>query len=343
MRFPLFLRISSLFLIAGSIWLAAQNPPFQLESDARNVAVDFSVLDSSGRLLTRQLQKEDFAVYEDGVPQEIQAFHTPDTPYDMLILIDCSNSTKGDWRFMGDAVERFVERIRDQDRFSVAQFGSRIENLIDWQTKKGNPPIVSVQGSSRSCSDTKLYEVLETSITRFKGNRERQGIIVLTDGINNPFPTQSAVVGGERKIRYSNAEDDPAFQKMLKAVAKSKVVFYFVAVNTDMNPDPISPYSGSWGSSVGRAFDPSRIYDMQQARARMQIVAEMTGGHVAYPKKPAEVVPLYEDIAREFGTYYRIWYVPPNSASTKERKIEVKVQLPGATVRQTRDTYSPVQ
>jgi hypothetical protein len=37
---------------------------------------------------------------------------------------------------------------------------------------------------------------------------------------------------------------------------------------------------------------------MQQARSRMEQIAEVTGGHVAFPTKPAEVAPLYEEIAR---------------------------------------------
>jgi hypothetical protein len=84
---------------------------------------------------------------------------------------------------------------------------------------------------------------------------------------------------------------------------------------------------------------------MQQARARMEQIAEVTGGHLAFPTKPAEVAPLYEEIAREFGTNYGLWYSPMTTGSadnSKERKIKVEVKTAGLTVSQNRYSYTPL-
>ena len=121
-------------------------------------------------------------------------------------------------------------------------------------------------------------------------------------------------------------------------------MFYFVAINTDLNPDEIGRPGPQVRAGSG-TYNPELIYNMQQARSRMEQIANVTGGHVAFPKKPADVAVLYEEVAREFGTNYGLWYSPMNNGSadnSKERKIEVRVSTAGLTVKQNRESYTPI-
>jgi VWFA-related protein len=325
-----------------STWASAQDQPYVLNVDARNVSVNATVVDSSGRPVTK-LTRNDFSILEDGVPQEIQKFESVEIPYNILMLADCSGSTEADWPFMKNAVDRFAAKLRSQDKISVAQFGTRIEMLMDWQQWKGNSLRVNMQPDSRTCQGTDFYGSVEDSVTRFKGISGRKGVVVLTDGMHNSFPKRNMTVQGRGMQRIDNAEADKDFQKLLKSVVRSEVVFYFVAINTDLNPDEI----GRPGQQVrvgSGTYNPELIYNMQQARSRMEQIADVTGGHVAFPKKPADVAVLYEEIAREFGTSYGLWYSPMNSNidSSKERKIKVEVKTAGLVVNQSRYSYTPI-
>jgi hypothetical protein len=166
---------------------------------------------------------------------------------------------------------------------------------------------------------------------------------MLTDGMHNSFPKRNMVVQGRSIQRIDNAEADKEFQKVLKAVSRSEVVFYFAAINTDLNPDEIGRPGQQVRAGSG-TYNPELIYNMQQARSRMEQIADVTGGQVAFPKKPADVAVLYEDIAREFGTNYGLWYSPMAGSveNSKERRIEVRVKTAGLTVKQNRDSYTPM-
>jgi VWFA-related protein len=332
-----------LALTINVAWASAQEIPFTIDVDARNVSVSVNVVDASGRPVTKLTQK-DFSIYEDGVLQEIQTFESVEVPYNILILMDCSGSTEADWPFMKNAVDRFASKLRSQDKVSVAQFGTKIEPLIEWQTWTGNSLRVNIQSNSKTCLGTDFYGAMDASIARFKGLNGRKGIVMLTDGMHNAFPKRTMVVEGHGIQRISNSEDDKDFKNILKSVSKSDVVFYFVAINTDLNPDEV----GRPGQVVqigNGTYNPELIYNMQQARSRMEQVAESTGGRVVFPKKPADVAPFYEDIAREFGTNYGLWYSPKNaavSASSRPREIKVVVGIPGLTVKLNRDSYVPI-
>jgi len=326
----------------SSTWATAQEP-FVFNVDARNVSVNVTVVDSAGRPVTK-LTRNDFSIYEDGVLQDIQKFESVEIPYNILMLADCSGSTEPDWPFMKNAVDRFAAKLRSQDKISVAQFGTRIETLMDWQAWTGSSLRVNLQPDSKTCQGTDIYGAVDTSITKFRGINGRKGIVMLTDGMHNSFPRKNMVVQGRSIQRIDNADADKDFQKVLKAVSKSDVVFYFLAINTDLNPDEI----GRPGQQVrigSGTYNPEMIYNMQQARSRMEQIAEVTGGRVAFPKKPADVAPLYEDIAREFGTNYGLWYSPMNTADSdgsKPRRIEVRIKTAGLTVKQNRDSYTPI-
>jgi VWFA-related protein len=329
-------------------WISAQEPDFKLNVDVRSVSVSVNVVDSAGRPITR-LTRDDFTIFEDGVRQDIKSFDGVEVPYNILMLVDCSQSTEADWPLMGKAIGNFSSELRDIDRVAVSQFGSRVETLMDWQPRSTEFLGVKVKSDSRICAGTDFYGALEVALSRFKSISGRKGIVVLTDGVQTqlPFPQQNIVVAGHAIQRVADSTKDREFQKTLTTIRASEGVFYFVAVNTDLNPDPAPRFFGSTGTSGSSAlvYNPNLIYNMQQARARMQQLAEATGGRVVFPKTPADVVPLYQEIARDFGTNYGIWYTPSRPAGddeTKDRKIEVKVRIAGATVRQSRDSYKPL-
>jgi len=347
MRRIIFL-ITAFVFVPTIFWVRAQDQDFKLNIDARSVSVSVNVLDSVGRPVTK-LTRDDFTIFEDGVRQEIQSFDDVFTAYNILMLVDCSQSTEADWKLMGAAIGNFSAELRDQDKISVSQFGSKVETLMDWQPRSNEFVKVKIKSESRTCAGTDFYGAMETALSRFKGITGRKGVVVLTDGMQSqlPFPQNNVIVAGHSIQRIVDSTRDKEFQKALAAIKATDVVFYFVAVNTDLNPDPTQRYFSPTGipSGVSLVYNPNLIYNMQQARSRMQQVAESTFGRVVFPKTPADVVPLYKEIASDLGTKYGLWYTPSKPASineTKDRKIEVRVRVPGTVVKQDRDSYNPL-
>jgi Ca-activated chloride channel family protein len=326
---------SSLFLIlisAGALAVHAQETqePTRINVDVSLVTLDVQVSDVAGRPVTT-MKREDFEIYENGQLQEIASFISVDSPYTVLVLFDCSGSTRPNWPFLVQSMNRFTAKLRPQDRIAVSQFGSSYKKLLEWTSANSGPVDVEVQTNDSSCSSTDFYGALNRALSDVRASTGRKGVVVLTDGGHSRIPYQRLRPDDTRPSRYVDAEDDGDFQKVLRAVKGSDVVLYFVAVSTDLNPDP---------GGVVRGFDPTDIYNLQQVRARMELLAEESGGRLAFPRDPQDVIPLFEQIGQELGTSYGLGYLPVNSKKDGTyRKIEVRVRDKSLQVRQSRSGY----
>src|SRR5262245_53201478 len=108
--------------LAISEMTAGQDIP-RISVDVSLVTLDVEVVDSNNRPVTT-LDRKDFQIYEDGVPQELRSFDAVATPYNILLLFDCSSSTEKDWPFLVEAMNKFTKMLRPQDRIAIAEFGS---------------------------------------------------------------------------------------------------------------------------------------------------------------------------------------------------------------------------
>jgi VWFA-related protein len=166
---------------------------------------------------------------------------------------------------------------------------------------------------------------MEETMDQLKDVKGRKGSIILTDGAHNGIPFAEGNTAALLRNRYVDSVNDKNFQKILKSVVESGVSFYFVAVDTDLNPHD---------------FNPDGIYNKQQVRSRIEVLASSSGGRVVYPKKPDEVVKLYEQLAHDLGTSYSLGYAPSNPKQDGTlRQIEVRVHDRALRVRQSRDSY----
>lgn len=309
--------------------------PLRLRVDVSLVAVDVEITDSNGRPVTN-LSRDDFEIFENGTPQRLASFDSVDTPYNILLLFDCSGSTEGDWGFMVQAMNRFTQMLRPQDRVAVAQFGSGFKVLQTWYSRTSSSLAVSVQPRDSACMGTDLYGAVRRAIEEVQSVRARKGVVILTDGRHGTIPFRRSGGSSLNYSRLVDAVDEPDFQKLLRAVSSSPVVLYFVAVDTDLNPD-----AERGASATAGPYNPDQIFNKQQVRSRLELLASSTGGRVAFPVKPEDVVPLYEQMARELGSFYSLGYAP--SSTQKDgtfRRIEVRVRDRSMHVRQSRDGYT---
>ena len=306
------------------VWVFGQQP-LELRVDVSLVTLDVEVTDSAGRPVST-LTQEDFQVYENGMPQTLRSFDSVETPYNILLLFDCSASTQPDWPFLVEAMNRFGQMLRPQDRIEIAQFGGRFKILRKWFGRADKASNVNVQPNDPVCAGTDFYGAVDQALNELKNVKGRKGTVMLTDGGHNDIPYRPGNDAASGRGRYVDSVDDRDFQRRLRAVAGSDVSFYFVAVNTDLNPDD---------------FNPDDIYNKQQLRSRIEVLASTSGGRVAFPNKPDEVVKLYEQLGRDLGLSYSLGYSPSNlKKDGTYRKIEVRVLNPSLRIKQSREGYT---
>jgi VWFA-related protein len=219
-------------------------------------------------------------------------------------------------------MQQFAGQLRTTDRIAVAAFGSRVHTLLDWSADKKrtinfvDDPI---------CRSTDFYGALDWSVRKLREVSGRRGVVVFSDGFQTEVARKEVTVNGARAMRVISAKDDHEFQRVATRVRQAGSPFYFIAVDTDLNPGP--SYAGP-------------VPDLQQIRARLEQLADESGGRIVFPKNTQDVVPLFLQITRELGTSYSLAYAPLHSRDGKFHSVEVRVRGANYQVHQSRNGYT---
>ncbi len=90
--------------------------------DSQLVTLNISVIDRSTNRGLLDLAQSDFKLFEDGQEQRIVQFESSSAPFDLMLLIDLSGSTREVVKLIRAAAIRFVESARPADRIGVITF-----------------------------------------------------------------------------------------------------------------------------------------------------------------------------------------------------------------------------
>src|SRR6185437_7537095 len=110
-------------LAAGSVFAQTPEPvaPLPQTPTFRSGAalVSLNVTVQNGPKYVTGLQPADFAVYEDGVKQDVRFFEADAVPVDLIVLIDTSASMIDKLDVVHEAAAGFVKTLRATDRGAV--------------------------------------------------------------------------------------------------------------------------------------------------------------------------------------------------------------------------------
>jgi Ca-activated chloride channel family protein len=174
------LRAGILFLFSI---LAAHLPAQELtlHVDVKLVNVFVNVTDQNGAIVGG-LTREDFAISEDGKPQQIAVFERQsELPLNLTLAIDTSGSVRKDMTAEADAARRFAHALmRPQDQMSLLQFATDVRELTPFTNKLSQ--IDRGLGQLRGDWATALYDAILLGSQRLGGNPGRKVLVVISDG-----------------------------------------------------------------------------------------------------------------------------------------------------------------
>ena len=339
-------RIASIAVLLISVTaLSAQiGPIYQVVVAIDPVAIDVAITDPQGRAVN-DLTRDDFLVYEDGEPQELQSAEVIGMPYSILLLVDRSaRDARSDWpRFVVRSVDLFLKNLRGPDRLAVAGFDDRVAVLVDWRPSKNG--IVQRVMLRKSDRHTRFFEAVnwaseEMDLASVPGTQAqpsvngRRGVIVFTDGRDYDMYPKYVNVNGQNvpdPLYEVPASVEAQFEKSRQALQRRPVPFYFVAVDTDKQLSERSVLAKLEGW----------MRFLKEVRTRMEGLAESSGGAAAFPRRIEDLLPLYERIQRDLGTGYQLKYISRRPADGKVRQVEVRVRDSKLRVYQSSTNYYP--
>lgn len=263
----------------------------QFRDEVRLVHILATVKNRSGQLVGG-LQKEDFLVSDNGVPQEIKIFdRQTDQPLSVLLMIDVSGSTQKDLKFETDSAAKFVRALLGEGNpkdgiklwgfdYDVHEETPNFTHRMDLLESK----LKTIHGSA----GTSLYDALWYAARELEPRDGRKVIVIVTDGGNTTSSKDS--------------------HQALEAAQLADAVIYPVVVI------PIVNNAGR--NTAGENF--------------LTFAADGTGGRTFLPSSSAQLDKAFRDIINDLRTEYLLGYYPRNVPPTKNRfhTLTVRVKSP---------------
>lgn len=291
--------IVSLFLSVFSIGVIAQDDddPVSVFEVRLPITVEKKKGKKKESRLVKGLTKDDFAVFEDGVQQEITFFTDEKTnpPIYVGVLMDTSVSTKGKLGFSKEAASNFIYTVVKQrkDKAAFMTFDHKIKLHQDF-TDKLDLLTKAVEDIKDTGSQTALYDaVWKFSDEKLRNAPGRRVIVIITDGEDT----------------FSRAELSDAID---------------IAQRTETTIFAISTKEGFLGSVPG--VEAGTIKG--KGDKMLERLCEETGGKAFFTGDMLALEKSFTAISKEIHSQYIVTYRPANQDyDGKTRKREIRVRL----------------
>ncbi len=326
------MRVTGFFALIAAILFGLQ-PAFAQDDDpvridSSIVRLNVGVVDQRGRPIT-SLDRSNFSIYEDGVKQEISRFEPTVAPFSVVMILDMSGSTLGFRQVIRQSAFRFIDALAPDDRVAVVEFYDKINLLNDFTTDRRS--IAHSIEVANGRGKTQLYKALDFALDKLANETgRRKAIIALTDGVD------SSVQDQDRKLMESLADNQ--ISTAIKPDASE--ILNRILNKSDRQGVTIYPLVLPTGDPK-RLADPTprQVAMFEAARARLQIVADRTGGRINTINRLEEMGTLYALVAADIRTLYTIEYQPANDKRDgKWRSIKIEVANPDL-ISKTRPGY----
>lgn len=283
----LFAAIVPGLLLAPSALRAQQISVPTLKVESRLVTVFVNVTDKNGAIVSG-LDKQDFAVFEDGRPQKIAVFERQSSlPLAITIAIDTSGSVKKDMGAEAAAARRFARAIlrpqnqMSQDQMSVIDFATGVRVLAPFTNRL--PRIDRALGSLRAGWATALYDAICTGSKALGTKPGRKVLVLISDG--------------------DDTAEDATYAQALAAALRHEVMIYSLI---DV------PIAASAGRDIG-------------GEHALIALADETGGKYYYIDAHG-LDAAFERVSNDLRTEYLIGYYPQHEIpGTDFHRIRVTI------------------
>ena len=330
MRSAPFVFLFAFYIFNFALPVRAQDepppPPIaqQKSDDVETIRVDTELVDLNVSVFSRdpqrpigELQQKDFAVLEDGVPEEISFFASAETPFDLVLLIDLSGSTADKLNLIRKSAIRFIEAARPMDRISIITF-TDLPFVVSPLMTDRIQLVERVKKIEKPRGGTNFWDSLRFVLKNIFGEKDvsrRQAVIVMSDGVDNALPD------------VPGPGSETSYEKLLEMVKTSDAII--VPIYLDTEREMVKQKRASENSYT-------------HARQQLTELAGESGSLLYRARKVEDLNGVYEQVMRDLGTVYSIGYQPKNKPRDGSwRNVSVRlVNRPDLSARSKRGYYA---
>ena len=273
----------------------------RIDTDLVNLNVSIASRNASSTSL--KLEQRDFAIFENGVPQEISFFASSDAPFDLVLLLDLSGSTSDKIGLIRKSARRFVDAARPADRIAIFTFADEIQ-VVSKLTADHKALRKSIEYIDKPSGGTSFWDalrfVLEHVAGQSRAESRRSAVVVMTDGIDNALPD----VYGDGSTT--------SFEDLLKIVQRWDTIVLPIYLDTEKEMDRHGTLKVAYA----------------MARRQLALLAAESGNEIYRARKLKDLEGVYEKVIRDLSMVYSIGYRPANHVRDGSWRT-VKIELAG--------------
>ena len=305
------------------------------------VNLNVSATDRAGRAIP-DLTKDDFTVYEDGMPQPISFFSPQQSPFNLVLLIDLSGSMRDEIDLVRDTALHFLEVISSLDSVAVVTFTTDVV-IASHLTKDRDDLRDSIEFMLAPAGGTAFYDALGYALVEVlrKVKGQRNAVITITDGEDNALQSRLSLQAVGASIAQGSFL---AFDQLLEGAGENDALIYPIHL------DPTVLLAAVQTSSPGKSAtvqiqtnsDPRKLVTSaltEIAKSQLRSLADASGGRFYHADRIEDLKGVFDQVAAELRTVYSIAYTPTNlNFDGSFRRIRMQVNRSGVAIR-TRPGY----
>ncbi|HXF42639.1 MAG TPA: VWA domain-containing protein [Pyrinomonadaceae bacterium] len=316
--------------------------------ETKLVTVPVKALDRSGKFISG-LTREDFEVFEDGVPQDIALFSNESEPFTVALVLDMSYSAKFKASEIQAAAIEFINQLKPNDRVMIVSFDKDVHLLSEPTSDR--KALVSAIRKAEIKTGTSLFEAVDFAVReKLRGIEGRKALVLFTDGVDTTSSKAGAAdnlaeIAESDILAYTIRYDTYADVQRMKNSPTAQLPQGGSLPGSQLPPGTTPPINPGEKSgipfpvrnipSVGLPDEKGTTREEYDRGERYLVeMAEKTGGEVFVADSIVNLSRAFTKIANSLRQTYSLGYYPSeDSKKANTRKIKVRVKRTGVALK----------
>ncbi len=338
-----------LLLLTSLAWSQEDKP--LVRSNTRVVLLDVVVSDKSGKPVT-SLNKDDFMVLENGVPQKVVSFEAPSanvtTAPRTVIFVDQLNINFADLSYARDRTLLFIAQNHWEHNLTalmavgprglqVIQDYTPDQALLKEKLTQFHPVManmvegVILQPQAEQHAKHSVEALLDIARSAV-GSPYNLNVIWITNGFGGSIKAKKNADGSQNGIRLLASMLTTARVRLYTINPSGSKPLEATMVATPMISTHSGLYSGQSMSDASAEEDMASSVSPYEPDRLMEVLCRLTGGRAFYGRNDVEVA-LSQAVA-DGNANYALSYTPSNTDFKGEyRRIEIRSLVDGFSAR----------
>jgi len=283
----------------------SQTPPAQKPQEGGlSIAVEVPVVTMDVVATTNHgdiisgLKRENFRLFEDGVPQTVTNFGPSEAPITMVIVMEFSARYYGQFSYLAKYwTDALFPHLKQQDYVALVTFDMKPKLEVDFTQNKEEVRNALYHLYFPGFSESNVYDALLDTVDRLKDVPGKKSILLVATG-RDTFSKHT-------------------FDQTMKALHQTEVPIFIVGMSKVIT-----------NTAEMRGYHGSEI-DFLQDENQMKTFAKETGGFAWFPQFTGEIPGIFQEVAAYLRNQYSLTYSPTNrNRDGKFRKVKIDLVAP---------------